>query len=456
MEPIHAQDLRGQTVAVDTYSWLHKGAISCSLHLCKGLPTTRHIDYCMHRVNLLRHHGAKPILVFDGGLLPMKNDQEMKRARVRKENLERALEHEAAGNSVAAFDCYQKAVDISPSIAFQLIRVLKQENVEYIVAPYEADAQMTFLSIYNHVDAVITEDSDLIPFGCSRIIFKMDKFGQGVEFQSSKIEMNKDLDFRGFTKQMILEMCILSGCDYLPSLPGMGLKRAHALIRKHRSYDKVIKHLRYSGVSIPPHYEESYRKAVWAFLHQTVFVLQSYAISLTDHTWLPPDVVKGIAKGDLDPVTKMPFKVEDKLPNGCNRLWEFSLNGSSRQESNHDFAEPLLKSHEENGTKLNSRSSANKETVKRKAITRSPFFHSDSLLEDAIGDENGVSCSRDDESVGELIQHNFPEASIKKKKADNLHDVSILKSNAAYHDQGKRVGLVIFDEQPQPHLGQPC
>lgn len=41
----------------------------------------RHIDYCMHRVNLLRHYGVKPILVFDGGLLPMKIEQENKRAR---------------------------------------------------------------------------------------------------------------------------------------------------------------------------------------------------------------------------------------------------------------------------------------------------------------------------------------------------------------------------------------
>lgn len=46
---------------------------------------------------------------------------------------------------------------------------MKQEKVDFIVAPYEADAQMTFLSINNLVDAVITEDSDLIPFGCSRV-----------------------------------------------------------------------------------------------------------------------------------------------------------------------------------------------------------------------------------------------------------------------------------------------
>ncbi|KAM1422678.1 hypothetical protein ACFX2I_004783 [Malus domestica] len=289
MAPIHIKDLEGTCVAVDTYSWLHKGALSCSKDLCKGIPTSRHIDYCMHRVNLLRHYGVKPILVFDGGLLPMKIEQENKRGRARKENLARAIEHESNGNSAAAYDCYQKAVDISPSIARELIQVLKQENVCYVVAPYEADAQMTFLAVSKQVEAVITEDSDLIPFGCPRIIFKMDKFGQGVEFQYSILDRNKDLSFSGFTKQMLLEMCILSGCDYLQSLPGMGLKRAHALIKKFTSYDKIIKHLKYSTASVPPLYEESFKKAILTFQHQR-------------------HIAKGIAEGDIDPFTKMPFQ----------------------------------------------------------------------------------------------------------------------------------------------------
>uniref|UniRef100_A0ACD5WJU7 Uncharacterized protein n=1 Tax=Avena sativa TaxID=4498 RepID=A0ACD5WJU7_AVESA len=326
MAPIGVADLRGQTVAVDTYSWLHKGALSCGDRLCKGIPTTRHIDYCMHRVNLLRHHGVKPILVFDGGFLPMKSEQEVKRARSRKENLERAREHEAAGNSRAAYECYQKAVDITPKIASELIQVLKREKVDYIVAPYEADAQMTFLSVNKLVDAVITEDSDLIPFGCSRIIFKMDKFGQGVEFQITRLERNRELDLNGFTKQMLLEMCILSGCDYLPSLPGMGVKRAHALIQKLKSHEKVIKHLRYSAVSVPPQYEENFKKAIWAFQFQRVYDpatediahLSGIPHDLNEDDflgpWLPQAVVKGIALGDIDPFTKEPFEASTQ----CN------------------------------------------------------------------------------------------------------------------------------------------
>uniref|UniRef100_A0A6N2KG95 Exonuclease 1 n=1 Tax=Salix viminalis TaxID=40686 RepID=A0A6N2KG95_SALVM len=323
MVPIHIKELEGCSVAVDTYSWLHKGALSCSTQLCKGLPTSRHIEYCMHRVNLLRHYGVKPVLVFDGGLLPMKIEQENKRARTRKENLVRAIEHESNGNSAAAYECYQKAVDISPSIAHELIQVLRKENVLYVVAPYEADAQMTFLSVSKQVDAVITEDSDLIPFGCHRIIFKMDKYGQGVEFQNSRLQQNKDISFVGFTNEMLLEMCIFSGCDYQQSLPGMGLKRAHALITKFKSYDKVIKHLRYSTMSVPPLYEESFKKAILTFRHQRVYdpTMKDivHLFDLPDNIdndleflgpLIPQHIATGIARGDLDPFTQMPFQLQ--------------------------------------------------------------------------------------------------------------------------------------------------
>lgn len=43
--------------------------------------------------------------------------------RARKDNLERAVEHESNGNSSAAYECYQKALDISPLIARELIQV---------------------------------------------------------------------------------------------------------------------------------------------------------------------------------------------------------------------------------------------------------------------------------------------------------------------------------------------
>jgi len=46
---------------------------------------------------------------------------------------------------------------------------LKRANIEYVVAPYEADAQMAYLDRTDRVAAIITEDSDLILFGCKRV-----------------------------------------------------------------------------------------------------------------------------------------------------------------------------------------------------------------------------------------------------------------------------------------------
>ena len=37
------------------------------------------------------------------------------------------------------------------------------------MAPYEADAQLTYLVNKGLADAVITEDSDLLAFGCSKV-----------------------------------------------------------------------------------------------------------------------------------------------------------------------------------------------------------------------------------------------------------------------------------------------
>ena len=48
-------------------------------------------------------------------------------------------------------------------------KALKEEGVEFLVAPYEADAQMAYLALHGNVDAVLTEDSDLLTYGCPKV-----------------------------------------------------------------------------------------------------------------------------------------------------------------------------------------------------------------------------------------------------------------------------------------------
>ena len=44
-------------------------------------------------------------------------------------------------------------------------------NIEFYVAPFEADAQLTYMYTSGRADFVITEDSDLIAFGVKKCFF---------------------------------------------------------------------------------------------------------------------------------------------------------------------------------------------------------------------------------------------------------------------------------------------
>ena len=47
-----------------------------------------------------------------------------------------------------------------------LLQACRAKGVDCVVAPYEADAQLAYLSQAGFAQLVITEDSDLVLFGC--------------------------------------------------------------------------------------------------------------------------------------------------------------------------------------------------------------------------------------------------------------------------------------------------
>lgn len=314
------------TAAIDGYCWLHKGVFSCSLELCVGGEdaTVAYVDYFMRRIDFLLSNGVTPLVVLDGDRISAKEGTEDKRRGARRENLEKGRALMAAGERRAATQCFSKAVDVTPRMAWQLIKALKSNDIAFIVAPYEADAQLAYLSREGMVDFVISEDSDLIPFGCQTVLFKMDVHGNGDEFRRSRIAGCSGLDFTRFTDDMLLDMCILAGCDYLPSPVGMGLSRAHKLVKKFRHNPRrVFAQMRVDGVFTIPHgYEARFKRARIAFRHQRVYDPRTKRI--VSMTPLPPSisgdainfagkkltasVARKIAAGLVNPLTKLAFE----------------------------------------------------------------------------------------------------------------------------------------------------
>ncbi|RHY53688.1 hypothetical protein DYB38_000928 [Aphanomyces astaci] len=125
----------------------------------------------MERVGLLIKCGIIPYIVFDGGYLPMKKlKEDERRFRSREKHREAGLAYLKANKLDLARQSFVKAVDVSPSMAHRVIQRLQETGVKYMVAPYEADAQMAYLVRTGAVDAVISEDSDCLPYGCHHVV----------------------------------------------------------------------------------------------------------------------------------------------------------------------------------------------------------------------------------------------------------------------------------------------
>ena len=89
--------------------------------------SVRYVHYAMQRVRLLRHYGIHPYMVFDGGRLPAKRGTEEERRRRRTENLARANALVAEGKHTQAREYFSKCVDVTPEMAFQLIKVRREQ-----------------------------------------------------------------------------------------------------------------------------------------------------------------------------------------------------------------------------------------------------------------------------------------------------------------------------------------
>ncbi|BCS22266.1 putative exonuclease [Aspergillus puulaauensis] len=324
-KPCHLKKFSGQTLGVDAYGWLHRGTVACAVDLVLDRPTAKHIDFVLGRVRMLLYFGVKPYLVFDGDNLPSKSGTELDRHQRRKESKELGLELLRKGRTAEAYQEFQKAVDVTPLMARHLIEELKKMNIQYVVAPYEADAQLVYLEQHGFIDGIVSEDSDLLVFGARRLLSKLDQHGDLVEINRADFTACREVSFVGWTDADFRRMCILSGCDYLPNIGRVGLKTAYRSIRKYRNVERALRMLQFEGqYHVPADYIQSFKQAELTFLYQRVFcprdgklvtlTLPESDVNLDGLSFIgddmDPDIAVGVAHGDLDPTSKEPLVVK--------------------------------------------------------------------------------------------------------------------------------------------------
>ena len=143
----------------------HKAVFSVNHELATNKEGYRFVYYFIQNVNILRSYGIIPIIIFDGDRLGNKNSEEHKRNFRREEKERLAKELMIRGESFKAKKVLISSIDITPQMVKKVVDKLRILGIEYMVAPYEADAQLAYLDRIRYIDYIMTEDSDLIAYG---------------------------------------------------------------------------------------------------------------------------------------------------------------------------------------------------------------------------------------------------------------------------------------------------
>ncbi|KAL6527904.1 hypothetical protein OROMI_029715 [Orobanche minor] len=129
-------DLQFRSVGVDAYAWLY----NCDELDGGGNP--RYTAYFHYMVDTLEKLRIEPYLVFDGKEPPVKSDMYVK---------------------------VRKRLSPKKKAAHEVIMAMEARDIKCLVAPYETDAQLTYMVLNGIVEAAITEDSDYLPYGCPKL-----------------------------------------------------------------------------------------------------------------------------------------------------------------------------------------------------------------------------------------------------------------------------------------------
>lgn len=129
---------------------------------------------------------------------------------------------------------------------------------------------------------------------------------------------------------MLLITCILSGCDYLESIKGIGFKKAFKLVNEFgNDLPLILRRIRREGkYMVPVDYEANFEKALLTFKFQIVFSPdKNELIHLNDPETHPlgellskhdstdflgqkidKELAVSICRGDIDPITREKYK----------------------------------------------------------------------------------------------------------------------------------------------------
>jgi flap endonuclease-1 len=274
------KDFHGKTIAIDILTYLYK--------YIRSVGEEEWINYVLLLFYKLRKYNINIICIFDGKNYPIekRNEHEKRSANIKKIEEKHKkiidLKNDFLKNNDSSLELYIEKInniitkrnksyildsklitkDKLLKIIYEIETKLKKQclkvtqihfdilkelivklNIQYIIADGEAEKLCSYLCINGIVDAVLSEDSDVLVYGTPIFIFRINLKKESI----TVINIDRLLNDISMNLLEFQDFCILCGCDYNSRIKiksknnkrdnGIGPVKAYNLIKKYRKLE---------------------------------------------------------------------------------------------------------------------------------------------------------------------------------------------------------------------------
>lgn len=230
---------KNSTIAVDTSILLYKFMYSSDPNCHIG----GFLNKCMKYVTA----GITPVFVLDGKP-PIEKRETLFRRTLKKQkiisrikNLENQLGDSPEGDlpilrEIERLD--KQNINITKKHREESKELLQLLGFDVIHTEGEAETVCACLQQSGYVHFTFTDDTDAIALGCEKVL------RTNTNDTFTEITLNLVLKGLKLNYTEFVDLCILCGCDYCPSIPRIGYVTAYNLILEHKSLENVLSHIK--------------------------------------------------------------------------------------------------------------------------------------------------------------------------------------------------------------------
>ena len=175
-----------------------------------------------------------PIFCFDG-TPPEEKNSVIEGRWARKEKIKIKLQEIGDSNPELTNKLKRQLISVSKEEKQQVIEIIKLSGLPWVMSSGEAEGTCAMLQKEGHTDFTVTEDGDAMMFGCPSFIKDGSCLGKVKHYNLTDILNELDMSFPEF-----LDLAILCGCDYCPTIPKIGPSKSFKLIKENGRFSEDI------------------------------------------------------------------------------------------------------------------------------------------------------------------------------------------------------------------------